>query len=300
MSPEDGKPVVLLARRRRLGAELRRLREQAGLSGRQLAGEIGISQSKVSRIEAGAAVPSIPEVADWASAVSSSEAATNKVMALADAAYAEVDPWDVAMSEHPHLQGDIREVEARSRTVLVYQPTLVPGLLQTTEYARRVFTMFEPAYAESDIPAVVRSRLDRQEALFDPARQFGFLITEAALWWRPGPPGPPGLILAQIERIASISTLENVALGVIPQSARALTHVPHGFVLLEPADPDADALVLAEMVHANFTVSDPGQVALYRRQWSLLEKAAAYGAGARELLSGIAADIRALPLEDMP
>ena len=218
-------------------------------------------------------------------------------MALADAAYTEVDPWDVALGEHPHLQGDIREIEARSRTVLVYEPTLVPGLLQTAEYARRVFTMFEPAYAEADIPAIVHSRVDRQDALFDPARRFGFLITEAALRWRPG---PPGLLLAQLDRISSVSTLENVSLGVIPQSALALTHLPHGFVLLEPADPEADALVLAETVHANLTISDPGQVALYRRHWSLLEKTAAYDADARDLLSDIAADIRALPSKNIP
>jgi transcriptional regulator with XRE-family HTH domain len=287
---------VLLGRRRRLGAELRRLREQAGLSGRQLAEQVGVSQSKVSRIESGTAMPSIPEVTSWAAAASASDPASSKVMALANAAYTEVDPWDVAMREHPHLQDDIQEIEARSRAVLVYEPTLVPGLLQTAEYARRVFTMFEPAYAESDIPAVVRGRLDRQDALYNPARQFGFLITEAALRWRPG---PRGLMLAQLDRITSISTLENVTIGVIPQSAQALTHVPHGFVIVEPADPEEDALVLAETVHANLTVSDAGQVALYRRHWSLLEKTAAYGADARDLLSGIATSVRALPPADV-
>lgn len=294
MPIETGRPDALLGRRRRLGAELRRLREQAGLSGRQLAAHVGVSQSKVSRIESGAAVPSIPEVASWTTAVSASESAVSKVMALADAAFTEVDPWDVVMREHPHLQGDIQEIEDQARAVLVYEPTLVPGLLQSAEYARRVFTMFKPTYAESGIPAVVRSRLDRQDALFDPVRQFGFLITEAALRWRPG---PPGLILAQLDRIASISTLENVTIGVIPQSARALTHVPHGFVLIEPADSEADPLVLVETVHANITVSDAGQVALYRKHWPLLEKTAVYGADARDLLSGIAADVRAFPPE---
>jgi transcriptional regulator with XRE-family HTH domain len=284
---------VLLGRRRRLGAELRRLREQAGLSGHELAGHVGVSQSKISRIESGAAVPSIPEVTSWAAAVSASASASDKVMALVEAAHTEVDPWDVTMRDRGHLQDDIQEIEARSRAVLVYEPTLVPGLLQVAEYARRVFAMFEPTYAESDIPAIVRSRLDRQEALFDPARQFRFLITEAALRWRPG---PPGMMLAQLDRISSVSTLENVTVGVIPQSARALTHAPHGFVLIEPADPEADPLVLVETVHASITVSD-GQVSLYRKHWPLLEKTAVHGADARDLLCGIAAEIRAFPME---
>lgn len=73
-------------------------------------------------------------------------------MMLVDAAYTEVHPWDTAMREQEHLQDDIQEVEGRSRAVLVYEPTLVPGLLQTADYARRVFSMFEPAYASLDIP----------------------------------------------------------------------------------------------------------------------------------------------------
>lgn len=286
---------MLLGKRRRLGAELRRLREQAGLSGRQLAERVGVSQSKVSRIESGAALPSLPQVADWAAAAGAPELAARKVMGLAEAAYAGVDAWDVAMRGRAGLQPEFQEVEARSRAVLVYEPTLVPGLLQTAGYARRVFTMFDPAYAASDIPEVVADRMDRQVALFDPAREFGFLITEAALRWRPG---AAPLMLAQLDRIASVSTLDNVTVGVIPQSAQALTHVPHGFTLAEPADPEADALVLVEAAHASLTVSDAAQVALYRRHWALLEKTAAHGSDARDLLSGIAASLRALPEGD--
>src|SRR5271154_1259213 len=178
--PAEEEPGVLLGKRRRLGAELRRLREQAGLSGRQLAEQVGVSQSKVSRIESGAALPSLPQVASWAAAVGAPEPATRKVLGLAEAAYAGVDAWDAAMTGRAGLQPEFQEVEDRSRVLLVYEPTLVPGLLQTAGYARRVFTMFDPAYAASDIPGVVADRMDRQVALYDPAREFGFLITEAA------------------------------------------------------------------------------------------------------------------------
>src|SRR5262249_2800014 len=127
--------------------------------------------------------------------------------------------------------------------------------------------------------------------------QFAFLITEAALRWRPG---PPGLLLAQLDRIASVATLDNVTVGVIPQTARALTHVPHGFTMIEPADPGADPLVMAETVHASLTVSNPGQAALHHGHWPLLEKTAVHGQDARDLISAIAADTRALPGEDCP
>jgi transcriptional regulator with XRE-family HTH domain len=286
----------LLSSRRRLAAELRRFRDRAGMSGRQLAEHIGISQSKVSRIESGLTIPSAPEVAAWAAAVNASDTAAELLAALTDTVYTEVQPWHVALRKKVHLQDELQELENRTRTKLTYEPSVVPGLLQTAEYARRVFMMFDPAYAELDIPAVVAGRLDRQVALFDPAQRFGFLITEGALRWRPG---PPAVLLSQLDRIGSLSTLENVSIGLIPHAAQALTYVPHAFNIFEPADPDADALIMVETVHANLTINDPVDIALYRRQWSLLEQMAVSGDAARDLLAVIAADIRALtPGED--
>jgi transcriptional regulator with XRE-family HTH domain len=292
MSADDQR---LLSNRQRLASELRRIRDRSGLSGRQLAEQVGISQSKVSRIESGRTVPSVPEVEAWATAVSAPETLKDLLTALTDASYTEVHPWTSVLQDKRHLQDEIQEIENRARLELEYEPSVVPGLLQTAEYARRVFTMFDPVYAEVDIPAVVASRLDRQVALFDPARRFAFLITEAALRWRPG---PVPVLLSQLDRIASVSTLENVSIGLIPQAARALTQVPHGFVVVEPLDQDGDTLVMVETVHANLVISDPAQAALYRRHWSLLEKSAVFGGDARDLLAGVAADIRTLPHED--
>jgi transcriptional regulator with XRE-family HTH domain len=282
----------LLSNRRRLAAELRRSRDRAGLSGRQLAEQISISQSKVSRIEAGRTIPSAPEVAAWAAAVNASDTATELLTALTDAVYTDVLPWHAVMQKRIHIQDEIQEIENRSRAKLVYENSLVPGLLQTAEYARRVFGMFDPAYAELDVPAVVAGRLDRQVALFDPAQRFAFLITEGALRWRPG---PPAVLLSQLDRIASLSTLENVSIGLIPHARQAHTYVPHGFVIFEPADRDSDALVMVETVHANLTVNDPLDIAVYRRQWARLERVAVFGDAARELLAAVAADVRALP-----
>lgn len=282
----------LLSNRRRLAAELRRLRDRAGLSGRQLAEQIGISQSKVSRIESGLTVPSAPEVAAWAAAVKASDTASELLTALSEAMYTEVHPWHAAMREKVHLQDEIQEIENRARTKLICETSVIPGLLQTAEYARRVFTMFDPPYDGLDIPAVVASRLDRQVALFDPARRFEFLISEAALRWRVG---PAPVMLSQLDRISSVSTLKNVSVGLIPHAAPALTHVPHGFVIFEATDGGADALVMVETTHANLTINDPLHVALYRRQWSLLERTAVFGGAARDLLTVIAADIQALP-----
>src|SRR5579863_6591428 len=73
----------------RLAGELRRLRDLSGLSGRELARRMGTNQSRVSRIESGATVPSLPEVSAWASAIGASTGVHDSLVALAEAASTE-------------------------------------------------------------------------------------------------------------------------------------------------------------------------------------------------------------------
>lgn len=277
--------------REQLAAELRRLRDLAGVSGRELAQRIGISQSKVSRIESGSAVPSLPEVTAWGKELGVSVETQERLTSLTRAAYTDVRSWHAAMQRRGHLQDDIQEQEARSREVRIFQPSVVPGLLQTAEYARRVFSLFQVPYTDDNLAAAVAARVHRQLALYEESRQFDFLITEAALRWRPG---PPRLLLAQLDRIASISTLENVSLGVLPQSAEAVTFISHGFVIYDSADEDHDPVVSVETIHADVAVMAPEDVDLYRTRWSLLQQMAIFDGDAREFLGDIAGDIRAI------
>jgi len=293
-----------VSNRQSLAAELRRVRDLAGISGRDLAHRIGISQSKVSRIESGASVPSAPEVAAWAEAAGAPAETRQLLATLTEAVFTEVHTWRTVLDGRTHLQDDIGELESRTGKILTFQPSLIPGLLQTAEYARRVFTLFDPPYPERDIPDALAGRLDRQLALFDENREFGFLITEAALRWRPG---PPELLLAQFDRIASLSTLSNVSIGLIPHAARAITSTAHSFVIFESRgkahgdghDKDhelPDSVVTVETIHANLTINDPESVALYRRRWSLLAQMAIYGGEARAFLTTVGSGVLAAEL----
>jgi transcriptional regulator with XRE-family HTH domain len=279
----------LLARRHQLGSELRRLREQSGLSGRDLAGLTAMSQSKVSRIESGKTMPTLPEVTSWAGATEATASVIELLKILMNAARTEVHSWADVMSEQAHLQDSIQALEGNSARELTYEPSVVPGLLQTAEYARRLFTIFDPPYPEENIPAAVVARLDRQATLFNQARRFEFVLTEAALRFRFG---PPSMMIAQLDRISSLSTLENVDIGLIPADAAVPTHVPHGFVLLEGIDGGPEALVLVETVHANLTVNAGEHVDLYRRQWSKLKQSAVFDANASDLFAIVASDAR--------
>jgi transcriptional regulator with XRE-family HTH domain len=273
-----------------LAAELRRLRDLAGVSGRDLAHRIGISQSKVSRIESGTVVPSLPEVTAWGKELGVSVETQGRLTTLIESAYSEVHPWGAAL-ERGNLQDGVQDQESTATRIAVFQPSVVPGLLQIAEYARRVIGMFHRQYAESDPAAELASRLGRQVALYDASRQFDFLITEAALRWRPG---PVPLLRAQLDRIASISSLENVSIGLIPLSVEALTLSTHGFVMYEGER--EDSWVNVETIHADVRVAAREHMEIYRSRWALLRKMALFDADAQEFLSSIVEDLRSGPV----
>ncbi|MFG1944869.1 helix-turn-helix domain-containing protein [Nonomuraea sp. NPDC048826] len=270
--------------------ELRRLRDLAGISGRDLAARIGISQSKISRIESGNVIPSLPEVTAWGEAVEAPPEAREMLADLTQAVFVEMHSWRTALQQQTHLQDQIREQEDQARLIRSFQPSLVPGLLQTAEYARRVFTLFDPPYAVGDLPMIVAARLQRQVALYDENRCFEFLITEAALRCRPG---PVRLLLAQLDRIASVSTLENVSMGLIPLDTESLVCPSHGFTLFESDGSAGESFVEIEVTHMRLTARNQEDVAMYRRQWSLLRDMAIYGDAARDFLAKLGADLRA-------
>jgi transcriptional regulator with XRE-family HTH domain len=276
--------------RERLAAELRRLRDLAGVSGRDLAQRIGISQSKVSRVESGAVVPSLPEVTAWGKELGVSVETQGRLTAFVEAAYNEVHPWGSVLSRGS-LQESVQDQESTATRISVFQPSLVPGLLQTAEYARRVIAMFHRQYSEAEPAAEIASRLHRQLALYETDRHFDFLVTEAALRWRPG---SVRLQLAQLDRIASIGTLENVSIGLIPLSVEATTLTTHGFVLYEGEE--QDTWVDVETIHAAMKVSAPEHMEIYRARWSLLRQMALFDEDAREFLSRIVIDLRSGPV----
>lgn len=275
--------------RARLAAELRQLRGLSGVSGRELARRIDMSQSKVSRIEAGTVLPSLPEVVAWGAALAASTDTRQRLDALTRIAHREAQHWPALLEDRRHLQDEVQALETKAVRIREYQHSVVPGLLQTADYARRVFSLFQVPYSEEDRSAAVAARLRRQQLVFEPQRRFDFLITEAALRWRPG---PPRLLLAQLDRLASISTLDNVSLGLIPLGAEASTTLSHGFVIYDGRYDDHETLVAVEMIHGPVEVTDVEGVELYENRWSRLERMAIFDDPARSLLLALVDDIR--------
>jgi transcriptional regulator with XRE-family HTH domain len=272
---------------RRLGLVLRGLRLDADLTGRQLAAHTGLSQSTVSRIELGQAAPSLPDIDAWARATGATEEQHTELRALAEAAAVETISWPSAARRGlPSLQHDVREMEATATTILNYQPTIVPGLLQTAEYARRVVQSGYPG-CRADIAAAITARLERQAILYDQAKRLEFVIAEAALRWRLG---PPPMMLAQLDRIASVATLPNVTIGIIPQSTEMTAWHIHGFALLDSRS-HASPVVRVETLTTGLSITEPDAVERYREAFRLLRETAVFGDQAQTLIRDLMGQI---------
>jgi transcriptional regulator with XRE-family HTH domain len=262
--------------RAQLAKELQRLRDLAGLSGRELARRTGISQPKVSRIEHGQALTSLPEAERWLTECGASPDVHRRVLALVEAVLGETRPWGELLQGRDHLQDLVRERDTAAALVQNFQPTVIPGLLQTAEYARRIL-----ALGRTDVAFALAARLDRQQMLHEPGRQFEFLIVEHVLTWSPGPE-PATVLGPQLDRLMSLATLENIEIAVLPRTAVPV--LPwHNFVIRQPAD-RGPAYVTTELVHGAQEITDPASVAVYRSTWARLWDAAVVGREAMELI----------------
>jgi transcriptional regulator with XRE-family HTH domain len=273
---------------RQLGLALRGLRLDARLSGKQLAERAGLSQSTVSRIELGQAMPTLDDLATWTRVTGAPPAQLAELRGLLQAAAVETITWRKAVRRGlPELQEDVRELEAGAATILNFQPTIIPGLLQTADYARRLILSGYPA-GRPDVAAAVAARLDRQAIVYDETRHLAFVIAEAALRWRLG---PSPVMLAQLDRVASIATLPNVTVAIIPQAAEVTAWHIHGFVLLDDR-PGGPAVVRVETLTTGLSITDPDDVERYRQAFSLLRESAVCGDQADSIIRSAMTDLR--------
>lgn len=270
--------------RQALGSRLRDLRRGAGFSGKQLAEALGWSASKVSKIEHGRQTPSEADLADWARSIGRPEAIEelrNQLCALEGLYTA----WrrQLRTGTRARQQANL-DLEAGTRLVRALETAVVPGLLQTAEYARRILTGIVEFHGVpgTDIAEGVRIRMERQHALYDPERQFHFLLTESAIRQTLV---PADVMRGQVDRLLALSSMGNIRLGVLPLKASPPFAISHGFWLFD------NRVALVETFAAELTIEDEQEIGTYAAVFERLAPLALYGEGARELLSRILDDL---------
>jgi transcriptional regulator with XRE-family HTH domain len=202
-------------RGRRLAAELRRLRERAGLTGDEVAQRLGWSGSKISRIELHRTGVKQADLRKLLDLYHVDEPHRGELFALARES-SQKNRLEKATASFPPEYAEHLHAEAEAESVWNWEPQIVPGLLQTEDYARAMMRGWQSMFAlpPSDLERRVQARLVRQQLLTrDPPLELSVVIDESVLRRRFG----SKLIMSQqLRRLAEASELPNVELRVLP------------------------------------------------------------------------------------
>ena len=210
--PTTGSPTV---RRRELGTLLRTLRIQKGWTAEQVAERLMVSPSKVSRLETGQRGASARDIRDLCDLYEVDEEQRQHLMELAIEGKQRAwwQPLGVPYSRYVGL-------EAEATSISDYGLGIMPGLLQTPDYARAVVRAAVPRWVPDEVERRVQGRIARQQRLFsEHPPQFEAVVDESVLH---RVVGSPAIMRAQLERLLELSDLPNVTLRVIPYDAGAL------------------------------------------------------------------------------
>jgi len=226
-------------RRRRLGVELRRHREEAGVTIDMVADRLGCSTSKVSRIETGhtSATPSdVQHILDIYGVDASIKAELVQI-----AREARQKGW-----WHPYstvLTGAYVGLETAARSIRAYEQQVVPGLLQSEEYAIALIRGARQDYPDQEIEQRVRVRMQRQALLIqDDPIDLRVVLDEAVL---SRPVGGEPVMLDQLKKLIETARLPNVTLQILPFAAGAHAGMDGSFVILEfEEEGDADVVFI--------------------------------------------------------
>lgn len=270
-------------RRRRLGSELRKLREAKGMTAEEVATRLLVSQSKISRLENGRRSISQRDVRDLCMVYGvDDDRIVESLMTMARESRQR--GWWHAFGDIPYSVYIGLEAEATS--IRNYQSLMLPGLLQTRGYAEAVVTGMQPEASPEDVEKRVEVRMRRQDRIHDeePVR-FWAVLDEAALH---RVVGNPQTMREQIEHLAELSTLPHVTVQVIPFAIGAHPGMTGAFSLLEfPEVTDSDVVYL-EGVTSDLYLEREADVSLYTVMYEHLRAEALSPEQTRVLIAQVA------------
>ncbi|MER6432099.1 helix-turn-helix transcriptional regulator [Streptomyces sp900105245] len=265
--------------REALGARLRELRHSAPagrLTGSQLAERHGWNKSKVSRLENGRQTPTPEDLRCWADATGQPDA-YDELLARLRGFESHIRSWRRQLAAgHKAVQDTHLSAHADATVFRGWEPAMIYGILQTADYARHIFTWYaELQRTPRDTEEAVRSRMRRQDALWDSQKRFHLLLWEPALH---ALVCPPAVLAAQLDRLAGTIGLDTVELGIVPLTASVKIPPATGFWLYD------DRQVIVENWHAELWIDDQASVDTYLRTWRMLRESAVYGADAQNVI----------------
>ncbi|MEV0414972.1 helix-turn-helix transcriptional regulator [Streptomyces sp. NPDC050448] len=235
--PANGSPTI---RRRRLGAELRRLRRAAGMTSQQVAGRLLVSQSKISLLETGRRAINPRDVRDLCELYGvTDQSLVAAMMRMAEESGRQ--GWWVAYGDVPY--GVFVGMETEAASIHAYEPLLIPGLLQTPAYAATVIEETNPHFTAEEAATHLELRLRRQHRAHHPARllRLWVVLDESALHRTVG---TADVMREQLKHLNRLSAQPHITVQILPHSAGAHPGVSGQFSILTFPGGDAGVVYL--------------------------------------------------------
>ena len=233
--PDDG-PTVL---RIMLGAQLRSLRESRGISAQDAAKAIRASVSKISRIELGRSAIREIDVLDLLTFYGVDPAEREQFLSLAEQA-SRPGWWHRFSDILPDWFKSYIGMEEAAKSIRVYDPLFIPGLLQTPQYAAAVLALGDLPVAEAERHAILRK--ERQRRFTEGQLRLWAIVDESALR---RPVGSLEILHDQLRYLVSLSSRQNLTLQITSQGAGGYA-APCGFIILRFGDKDMPDVVYVE------------------------------------------------------
>jgi transcriptional regulator with XRE-family HTH domain len=285
-----GQPARRTARRRRLGTALRESREKAGVSPEQAARAIHGDKSKISRIETGRHRVSRLELETLMDLFTVTDSKTRAWLVALSAEGQRRSWW---RTHGDRLEQDFKELltlEEDAERIVAFQPQVLPGLVQTKEYAASVISSNDPALAAEQVEFFADFRLRRQE-VFGRATLVDYLciVTEGVLRQRVG---GPEVMKGQLRHLLEIGAKPNVEIRVVPFSEPGYVGSSSGaFTLYSyPDQLDLD-VVQVEYLDGALYLEEEKTIRKYRESLDLLRSSMLSTSESNDLISEICREL---------
>jgi transcriptional regulator with XRE-family HTH domain len=263
--------TVPTVRLRRLAAQLRQLREAAGLTQEDVAERTGKDRSTLYRLENAQQRPqraTLIQLMDLYGVEPDKRAELLAVLRQAGEL-----GWVRGHRSHlPEAYSDYISFESEASTISNYESLFIPGLLQTEDYTRAVIRGTLPHATEEQVENRVAARMERQAVLAkqNPARLWA-IMDEAAVRRTVG---GPEVMRRQLRRIAEAASQPNLTAQIIPYAAGAHPGMQGSFILLDFPDPADPSLIYMESLAGDLFLENSTDISRYIENFQHLRAAA--------------------------
>ncbi|MES9539106.1 MULTISPECIES: helix-turn-helix transcriptional regulator [unclassified Actinomadura] len=268
---------------RRLRVELRRAREAAGLTQEQAAKALDWSLSKIIRIEGGTVRVAVSDVRVMLQEYGVGPERFDEFLGLARAAR-ETAWWSAYRRVLSSQMAELIGFESAAGVCREFDPLLIPGLLQTSAYAKEILTNLRGEAAPEQINELVEVRLRRQDIFEgDAPPRFYFVIDEAAIR---RPVGGAAVMRAQLSHLLEMTKRPNVTIEIVPFGHGAHPGLSGPFKLIEFVEPEDDDVLYLEGAQGELIGRDYREdIVRYREKFEVLRRISLGPEGSAVLLN---------------